>query len=561
MHDALADLRRTRRERRLGDLEWFDLAYRVYLAAIFGGGAVIVISDFVGDAELTANAVARVFDRGPSLLGLMAVLAVAMGMRSGAGGGPVSVESADVQHLLLAPVARHQVLTRPLVQRLRSVAFAAAIAGAIAGQLAAQRLPGSPAAWAASGALAAAACGALFVASATVAHALALPRVLATALAAALVGVQLATIITRTAGPGDPFGHLAMQGGGDHDGFGDPGTTAAMAGAAVFTALLVGVALAMVGGLRIDPLVRRGELVSQLRFAVTMQDLRTVVLLRRQLREELARNQPWFGQRRAGSTAVDRPTTGTGGATITGARSSPSQHHRPLAGPARVAWRRGWRSLARTPMSRLVRMATVAAAAGVAASAVLEGTTPAVVVLGVMLFVLGLDVLEPLSQEIDHPARTDALPVERAVLHLGLLSAPLVALVPLALIGAAVVVAFDPARWPAALALAVPVTWLGAAGSVVNVVRDAPSRATGESVMLPPEFAGFSTAVRTLLPVLISMLATVPVVAMRADPSIDTGVRSLIGCALALTALGWWIRRRDQWRDQWTAAISGAKPS
>jgi hypothetical protein len=123
------------------------------------------------------------------------------------------------------------------------------------------------------------------------------------------------------------------------------------------------------------------------------------------------------------------------------------------------------------------------------------------------------------------------------------------------------VVALDPARWPAAVALAVPVTWLGAAGSVVNVVRDAPSRATGESVMLPPEFAGFSTAVRTLLPVLISMLATVPVVAMRVDPSIDTAVRALIGCALALTALGWWIRRRDQWRDQWTAAISGARPS
>ena len=58
MHDALSDLRRTRRTRRLGDVEWFDLAYRVYIAAIFGGSAVIVLSDQVGDAEATPAQIA-----------------------------------------------------------------------------------------------------------------------------------------------------------------------------------------------------------------------------------------------------------------------------------------------------------------------------------------------------------------------------------------------------------------------------------------------------------------------------------------------------------------------
>ena len=147
MHDALSDLRRTRRARRLGDAEWFDLAYRVYIAAIFGGSAVIVLSDQVGDAEATPSQIASVFRDGPAVLGMVAVLAAALGLRSGSDGGPLSIEAADVRLLLLAPIERRSVLTRPLVQRLRSAAFTASIVGGIGGVLAAQRLPGSAAAW------------------------------------------------------------------------------------------------------------------------------------------------------------------------------------------------------------------------------------------------------------------------------------------------------------------------------------------------------------------------------------------------------------------------------
>ena len=39
--DVLYDLRRRRKRRRLGDIEWFDAAYRVYLVALFGGGTVL----------------------------------------------------------------------------------------------------------------------------------------------------------------------------------------------------------------------------------------------------------------------------------------------------------------------------------------------------------------------------------------------------------------------------------------------------------------------------------------------------------------------------------------
>ena len=132
--------------------------------------------------------------------------------------------------------------------------------------------------------------------------------------------------------------------------------------------------------LRPEPLVRRADLVSQLHFAVTMQDLRTVVLLRRQLRGE----RP-------------RPT-----------RGSPSA--RPALGGRR---RRGGAAGAACPLpaARLARMAVLAIGAGVAVVAVLRGTTPAVlVVVGVALYLLGLDAIEPLSQEIDHPDHTDGVP-------------------------------------------------------------------------------------------------------------------------------------------------------
>ena len=47
--DVLHDLRRRRKRHRLGDIEWFDAAYRVYLVALFGGGTVLWISSSIGD--------------------------------------------------------------------------------------------------------------------------------------------------------------------------------------------------------------------------------------------------------------------------------------------------------------------------------------------------------------------------------------------------------------------------------------------------------------------------------------------------------------------------------
>ena len=86
-------------------------------------------------------------------------------------------------------------------------------------------------------------------------------------------------------------------------------------------------------------------------------------------------------------------------------------------------------------------MTAFAAMAGVFQAMVVRGTTPALIGTALMLFLLGLEVMEPLSQEVDQPDRTDSLPIERGELLVRHLVAPAVALVPFAVVAAAAAVA------------------------------------------------------------------------------------------------------------------------
>ncbi len=515
MSSVLREMRHTRRVRRLGELEWFEVAYRVYLAALVGGGIVLWLSGQVTDEPATAEEIANVTTHGPAVLGAFVAISIALGLRSGSDGGPIALEGADVRHLLLAPIARRSVLIQPVVQRLRTMAFGGALVGALAGELAARRLPGSGPAWAAAAALAGAATGLLFVAVAVLTHVLHVPRWAATTFAALVLGMQAGAIAGWWPGPGDGIGSLALWGMRQ-----EPIDLISLA----VVVALAAAAVALAGRLRLEPLVRRADLVSQLRFAVTMQDLRTVVLLRRELRGERPRSRPWrltapLGRGRHGS----------------------------------VVWQRGWRGLSRYPLARLARMAMLSVAAAVAAVAALRDTTPALVVMAMALYLLGLDALEPLSQEVDHPDQADGVPHERGWLLVRHIAAPALGLVPFALLGAAVVAVAEPAAWAGALALAIPITWLGAGGAAVSVLRDAPdplAPPVASSAAVPPEFAGFTSTFRLVWPIAISALATVPVLAMRELPTTGTAARSVAGLAVVLIALVWWVRRRDEWRTK-----------
>ena len=281
------------------------------------------------------------------------MLAVAMGLRSGADGGPISVETADIRHVLLAPMSRRAVLFTPIWQRLRSTMFSFGLVGAVVGQLVATELVGSRAAWAASCALYGAIVGALFVGAGVLAHAVHLPRWAASAIGTAARGMagrrRLGDLerLDRGHRPDRsgqprrqrrPLGHrpAARRLAGDR---GRPSSSSA-------------VSLVCGDRLRLEPLARRGELVSQLRFAATSQDLRTVVLLRRQLRAEAPRNRSWFGtRRRIGERADRRPQAASARAidgVASGRRADARRNGRTRPRPS-VVWRRGLRVVRPAP--------------------------------------------------------------------------------------------------------------------------------------------------------------------------------------------------------------------
>lgn len=543
---TLGELRRTRQKRRLGDTDWYDIAYRVYLFALIGLTLVVWVSDAIDGAIGDDIDSADLLARGPSIIGLFAVAAFALGVRSGADGGPVAIELADIRHVLLAPISRRSVMLRPVAQRLRAAAFALGLGGAVLGQLIATEVEGSRAAWAAACGAFGAIVGTTFVATAVIAHSLRVPRWAATALATGTLAWQGAVAwgiwndrsdgLARVA-PGNLAGRLALWGISQRP----------IDAIAIVVAVAMAAAALVIGGrLRVEALARRGELVSQLRFAATVQDLRTVVQLRRQLRSEVLRTRPW-GQRHR--PARPTPSTASGRAAATpGDRAMPS---------AAVVWRRDSRSLRRLPAARYIRIALLAAIGGIGAALTISSSPLFGLLLLGALFFAGLESLEPLSQEIDRPDLTDGIPIDRGWIYAHHLVASSVMLVIVGLLGAGVAVAVDRNISWFALAVAVPMVWAAAMGPVVVTVLDAPTAPSpttllgtprdAETTLVPPEFAGFSTAFRTLLPVLISAVGTVPVfVARFADDGASVG-RSTIALALFIAAVVVWVRRRDPW--------------
>ena len=544
---TVAELRKTRQRRRLGDTDWYDIAYRVYLFALVGLALVVWVSEAVDGVIGNGIDTDQLLERGPSIIGLLVVAAFALGVRSGADGGPIAIEVADIRHVLLAPISRRSVMLRPIGQRLRAAAFAIGLGGAVLGQLIATEVEGSRTAWAAACGAYGAIVGVTFVSTAVISHTLRIPRWLATLLAtAALVWQSVVawgiwndetTGLARVA-PGNLAGRLALWGISQR-----PIDVIAI----VVALAMTGAALALGGRLRVEALARRGELVSQLRFAATVQDLRTVVQLRRQLRSETLRTRPWGQRRRRSRPAADGAVRGR-----TPSAGRPDAHPSPL-----VVWRRDSRSLRRLPLARLTRIALLAALGGVGgALAVSESPLFGLLLLGSLFFV-GLESLEPLSQEIDRPDITDGFPIERGWIYVHHLAAPAVLLVAVGLIGAVAAVIVDPGLGAMTFAVAIPMVWAGALGPVVVTVLDAPSTPSpttllgtprdAETSFVPPEFAGFSTALKTLLPVVISAVGTVPVFVARfaGDPA-SVG-RSLVALGLFTGVVVVWVRRRDPW--------------
>lgn len=368
---ALFELRHARRQNRLARVHWIDALYRAYLTGLAAIAAVVVAAGAVPDEPLDAADLADVGAHGPGVLGTLVALAVAVGFRSGARGGPLTLEPAAVAHELQAPIDRTVTLRGPAVKQLRFLVGSAAVVGAVAGSLGAARLAVPFAESAAAGALAGALAAGLAGGVALVVAGRRLRPAAAGALAMSCVAwAATDASVGMATSPFTAIGGVALW---------PVHPVWWVAGAPLLVAGVVALAFTSLGGLSIEAARRRSALVSQLRFAVTLQDVRTVVLLRRQLAQERPRARPWLRMRR-------RP-----------------RHRLP------AVVRRDLQGLARIPVVRAVRLLALAVVAGVSLGAAWRGTAALVVLAGLALYLAAYDAVEPLAQEVDHPNRWSAL--------------------------------------------------------------------------------------------------------------------------------------------------------
>ena len=525
--EALLELRTARRRKRLQNIHWVDAFYRAYLSALLGLVLLVVVSGIVGGKQVDAHTMARVIARGPALLGLIAALAVGIGLRSGSRGGPIALEAPDVRHVLMSPLSRAFALRMPAQRQLRFAVFIGTVVGGAAGLFAHRRLGHNPGAMVASGALYGAVTATLGIAVALVTSGNRVRRWLATLLALILVGWSVADAADKVGhihAPTNFVGRIALW----------PLHFDAWGIAPVVVLIaLAAVGLRGIAGLSIEHAERRTALVGQLRFAVTMQDLRTVLVLRRQLAMELPREQPWIGGR------------------------SSRQGRFPI-------WHRDWRGVMRWPAARLIRLLLLAVVAGQSLRAAWNGTIPLVVLAGLALWLAALDAVEAMSQETDHPSRRDSFPIERGALYLRHVVVPIVVMAVVAVVTAAAAIVSGPSKGSLVVAgiAVLPAALAAVAGAAVSVVLGAPSSSTGGSAFsfAPPEFAGMATVLRAGWPPAVAVVGTLPMLAARSahlhgHPVVGPEIAASIG-VLVLSALAlWWVRMQERLSLWWAALM------
>jgi hypothetical protein len=435
-----------------------------------------------------------------------------------------------VRIALMAPVDRVDALRAPALRQLRFLVFAAAVTGAAAGNLASRRLEGNDAEWLLGGALAAVAAVALGHGLACAAAGARLRPWVATLVATGLLAWSIGDVTGRFPhSPFAAFGAIALWPLGWH-------ASGAVAVAAALVAVVAG--LRLVGGTSMERLERRSRLVGQIRFAATLQDLRTVIVLRRQLTQERSRTRPWV-----------RP---------------------PLPSARLPVVVRDLRSLLRWPTVRLFRLVVLAAFGGLAARWAFDGTSPMVVVAGIALFLAGLDAAEPLGQEVDHPSRRDAVPAPAGYLYVRHL--PVVLGVSLLAGGIAAVAAVlaDPTDGavPVAAACVVPAALGAAAGAVVNVLMGAPDpagSASGAWAVAPPEAAGMRLLFRLVWPPALATFGILPVLLARealqdGRPPAEAALAGVLpGIGIFLLVAGW-ARYRQDIATWWSSQMGQAFP-
>jgi hypothetical protein len=489
----LSELRSLQRRRHVEEVNWIDALYRAYVLLLLSLAAVAVLSAIIGDTKVAAATVHDVKRTGVAYVSIAYAVVIAGALRSGSRGGPHTVQPPDVHHLLLAPIDRSLVLRGPALRQLRVVVVSGLAAGAIAGNLAFRRLPGEAVEWVLCGAAfgALAAVGAWGVAASASSHRLG--KWWANGIGLALIALAGLDLWLRTTiAPTTWVASVALL----------PLRTYPV----IVLAPIVTVGVALYGfltiaGISIDASLHRAALVGQMRFAATVQDLRVVIVLHRQLALEKPRRRPWVRHRARGNWLP--------------------------------VWRRDWSSIARWPASRVARVLLLAALAIACCVGAWLGTTPLVVVAGVATFVAALDITEGLAQELDHPTLVDAHPVQSGRLYLRHLATPVIVLALLAAVPVVTLLALGRGHTTVDVALLTAITAvIGAcAGAALSITLGPPNFAS-QSLMLFPEQIGIIMVARQAVAPLLAIAGFLPLAlavhAMHSDlPIVDTASRAV----------------------------------
>ena len=522
---ALHTLRSARRKNRIKHVDLFEAFYKAYVSAILGGIALYAIAGWLGDDPVSQHGLQTLRDDGAGYLGVFVALLVAVGLRSASRGGPLAFEIADIRHVMLAPVDRRDSLRSAAWRSMRHTLFVGATVGAAAGVIATRRLD-EPVLWIGCGVLFGFLAAAVAYGVAMVASGFRLKSWLCDVIALLCLGWAGADAITGLiTSPFSCIGDVALWP-VEFQAFGLAGVSIALAAvvAGVFT----------VEGMSLEAAERRSKLVGQLRFAATMQDVRTVMLLQRQLAQQHLRVRPWVRLPRA--------------------------KVRSAAGNL-VFMRRSTNSLLRWPLVRIVRLFALIGVAAASVVGVWAGTSPLVVVAGVALWIAAIDLLEPLAQDTDHPDRLASAPVVEGIAHmrhlivpglvLGILtfgaSIPLLIAAPSEMAGV-----FMPQIFP------IVVLALGGAALVVS----RPPYVGGGANALMPEIAGVGMFLRMVVPPLLPVIGLLPIAIARAEwfeTHNAAQANDAIGfvSAMSLAFATWsilWIRYQQAMRDAFANA-------
>jgi hypothetical protein len=490
-----------------------ELLYRLYVSSLAGLFGFYLALGLVDDTPVDIATVELISRDGPRWVGLVAALVVAAGLRSGANGGPLAIDEAELHFVLLSPIDRAAALHRPLRRLVLNASVLGAALGAVSGELASRRLPGSQLEWILSGGITGLSMMLAAVAAAMVSSSTRLRPVLASVVAVAVIAWSTADLAAQmSTSPFVGFGYIAVWP-LEHRVY------ALITLVFPFVGLAYG--LTRIGATSIERVHRRSRLVAQVRFALAQQDIRALVLLRRQLASEMPRRTPWFAIRGGGSIEDRFPV------------------------PVRDA-----RSYARWPLTRIVRVLGLATIAGLALAGVWEGTTALIGVAGVALYVAAIDVVEPLGQELDHPGIIETLPLSEGPVMVWHLISGTVAMTLLWLVIAAVVTIVV-REWTALVAVTIAAVPAAAAATVAAGLSIRRIGSDARAIMVPDELAGTRVLYRLLWPPALALAGALPILsarnaAVRGDPVVAATIGATSLVVLLATVGILWTRYRAE---------------